>query len=158
MNNLSDIDLVGAGIIISRLGTNGSYQRSESYFAANFALLTDFFGRAVSTAAKQSYMSASSTNSNWPVDNTLIESNVEDALYTITGLTGAKAECNGKKCRIKINSDTGAPVAVYVKIEDSESVLVDEDNRMIEYGSEDVFYLTIEDVSELSSLQEIRLN
>lgn len=112
----NEVNIVAAAIILSR--KNGSkYERSTAYLALNED--SDFIKNAYSTqainAALATYQKSVSVNgksTDWPVEpedgggtGSFVAS--ISAPYTLSGLTGAKAQFNGRKCLVFENVKTG---------------------------------------------------
>lgn len=151
-------NLCAAAVIISRLGEDGAYLRSTAQLAvANF--MSPFFSPSQAAVTRASYQTQTTQNStDWPVEEDTRGggSSATDGLYTLSGLTGDKATLNGRKCKVRINTLTSAPVAVYVLTGAAEGGLVGEDGGELSYqvGS-DFSFLVKSDVPALASLPSI---
>lgn len=155
--NLDTGYCVAAAVIISRL--NGStYERSTSYMKCNENFLSWWQGAARIEESRVSYMgSAGAQSADWPVEPEQEAEITAPALYTISGLTGEKAECNGKKVWVRQNISNEL-TAVYAWPDDDSldaNGLIGENGRTIGYG-ENVTTLTPTDVTALANLPIIR--
>lgn len=155
--NLDTGYCVAAAVIISRL--NGStYERSTSYMKCNDNFLSWWQGAARVEESRVSYMGSTSAQStDWPVEPEQEAEITAPALYTLSGLTGEKAECNGTKVWVRKNINDEM-VAVYAWPQDgslSEDGLIKENGGVVDYG-ENVTTLTPADVTALASLPIIR--
>lgn len=154
-----DDNLCAAAIIISRLGEDGAYLRSTAQLAvADY--MSVFFSPSQAAVTRASYQTQTTQNStDWPVEEDTRGgggSSVTDGLYTISGLTGDKATLNGRKCKVRINTLTSAPVAVYVLTGANEGGLVGEDGGELSYQTGGSFsYLVKSDVPALASLPSV---
>lgn len=157
-----DLNIAASAVVISR--QSSTPMRSTAQLTVNENLLSYWFTTTRRSAARRSYQQqGGALNTNWPVDPDEEGggSSVVDGTYEITGLTGTKATCNGKLAKVRINDDTGVPVAVYIIAEESgvigSNMLVDNsNNRAITYTSEmQVLGLLPSDVSALASLPTI---
>lgn len=155
-------DFVVAGAVIhSRLGDNNKYLRSTQRLVLS-TVINDWFSSARHSAARRSYKrSTAAVSTNWPVDpDAAIEGTVPGS-YTISGLTGAKATCNGKSCWVRRYEDTNELAAVYVTewLEEPSTALVNRTNgQAIAYegtgGTETP--LLVADVTALANLPQIQ--
>lgn len=151
-------NLCAAAIIISRLGEDGTYLRSTAQLAvADF--MSPFFTTQQAAVTRASYQTGTTQNStDWPVEEDTRGggSSLTDGLYTLSGLTGNKATLNGKKCKVRINTLTSAPTAVYVLSGEFEGGLVGEDGGELAYQTgENYSFLTKADVPALASLPSV---
>ena len=151
-------NLCAAAIIISRLGEDGAYLRSTAQLAvADF--MSVFFSPSQAAVTRASYQTQTSQNStDWPVEEDTRGggSSVTDGEFTIAGATGTKAGFNGMKCKVRINTLTGSPAAVYVA-NTSDNTLVDVNGNeltIIPQGGE-LTYLFKADVPALASLPSV---
>lgn len=150
-----------AAVIHSRLGDTGKYLRSTQRLLVNTELLGDWFSSAQHSAARRSYKrSTAAASTNWPVDpDAAIEGTVPGS-YTISGLTGAKASCNGKSCWVRRYEDTNELAAVYVIDwlgEPSDTLVDRSNNRAMSYTSEQQeLALGVTDVTALANLPQIQ--
>lgn len=158
MTNVQGVVFAGAGIIISRLGANNEYMRSNSIFAVNEPKLTDWFAPSAQGRARASYMSTSKTKStNWPVEPEIPENQYEST-YQLAGLTGAKAELNGQFAMVRRYLDSDELAAVYggKAFSDSEyDSVVGMNGRVLFYGAPDDAPLSIADVTAFDGLPVI---
>lgn len=153
-----DGNIAASAIILSRKDEDGTYLRSTAQLAvANF--MAPFFTTAQANITRASYQTRTTQNStDWPVEDDTRGggSSLTDGLYTLSGLTGNKATLNGKKCKVRINTLTGTPTAVYVLSGEFEGGLVGEDGGELSYKSGDTFsFLTKADVPALASLPSV---
>lgn len=154
-----DVDNIAASaIILSRKDEDGTYLRSTAQLAvADF--MAPFFTTAQANITRASYQTRTAQNStDWPVEEDTRGggSSVTDGLYTLSGLTGNKATLNGQKVKVRINTLTGTPTAVYVLSGVLEGALVSENGGELTYqaGSE-LTPLTKSDVPALASLPSV---
>ena len=118
-----------------------------------------FFTTSQAAITRASYQTQTTQNStDWPVEEDTRGggSSVTDGLYTLSGLTGDRATLNGRKCKVRINTLTGTPTAVYVLSGALEGALVSETGGELSYqvGSE-YSYLVKADVPALASLPSV---
>lgn len=151
--------ICAAAMIISRLGEDGTYLRSTSRIAVGDEM-APFFSPSQAVVTRASYQTQTTQNStDWPVEDDTRGgggSSLTDGLYTLSGLTGNKATLNGKKCKVRINTLTSAPTAVYVLSGEFEGGLVGEDGGELAYQSgENYSFLTKADVPALASLPSV---
>lgn len=150
---------VAGAVIHSRLGDNNKYLRSTQRLALS-NVINDWFSSARHSAARRSYKrSTAAASTNWPVDpDAAIEGTVPGS-YTISGLTGAKASCNGKTCWVRRYEDNNELAAVYVIdwLGEPSDTLVDRSNNQgISYTSEmQSVPLGVDDVTALANLPQI---
>lgn len=151
-------NVAASAIILSRLDDDGTYLRSTAQLTvADF--MAPFFTTAQANITRASYQTSTAQNStDWPVEEDTRGggSSLTDGLYTLSGLTGNKATLNGKKCKVRINTLTGTPTAVYVLSGTYEGGLVGEDGGELGYQTGDTFsFLTKADVPALASLPSV---
>lgn len=151
-------DICAGAIIISRLGEDGAYLRSTAQLAvANY--MSVFFSPSQAAVTRASYQTKTTQNStDWPVEEDTRGggSSVTDGEFTIAGATGTKAGFNGMKCKVRINTLTGLPTAVYVA-NTTDNTLVDVNGNelsIIPQGGE-LTYLFKSDVPALASLPSV---
>ena len=151
-------DICAGAIIISRLGEDGAYLRSTAQLAvADF--MSPFFSPSQAAVTRASYQTKTTQNStDWPVEEDTRGggSSVTDGEFTIAGATGTKAGFNGMKCKVRINTLTGLPTAVYVA-NTADNTLVDVNGNelsIIPQGGE-LTYLFKSDVPALASLPSV---
>ena len=147
---------VAAAIIHSREG--GLYLRSTSRISVSPAL-DSYFSASAGITTRASYQDAGTGETDWPVeDSTRADAGAIDGLYTLSGLTGAMAACNGVKVRVRLNANN-APVAVYVNTTQEPGVqyLVSESNALVSYddGQGGLLFLGKTQVPALASLPGI---
>lgn len=145
----------GAGVIVSRMGSNGEHLRSNSIFAVNEPQLPNWFAPSALGRARSSYMSTSKAKStNWPVEPEIPENQYEST-YQLAGLTGDKAALNGQFAKVRRYLDDDSLAAVYggKAYSDSEyNSVVGMDGRVLFYGTVDTAPLAIADVTAFASL------
>lgn len=157
-------NIAASAVVISR--QSSTPMRSTAQLTVNENLLSYWFTQTRRSTARRSYQNqGGALSTNWPVDPDEEGggggSSVVDGTFEITGLTGTKETCNGKLAKVRINDDTGVPVAVYIIAEQTgvigTNMLVDNsNNRAITYTSEmQVLGLLPSDVSALASLPTI---
>lgn len=157
-------NLAASAVVISRQASTP--MRSTAQLLVNENLLSYWFTQTRRSTARRSYQNqGGALNTNWPVDPDEEGggggSSVVDGTFEITGLTGAKASCNGKLARVRINADTGVPVAVYIIAEESgvigSNMLVnDATGKAMAYTSEmQELGLKPSDVTALANLPTI---
>lgn len=153
--------VVAGAVIHSRLGDNGKYLRSTQRLVLS-TVIDDWFSSARHSAARRSYKrSTAAASTNWPVDpDASIEGTVPGS-YTISGLTGTKASCNGKSCWVRRYEDTNELAAVYITewLQEPSTALVNRTNgQAIAYegsgGTE--IPLLVADVTALANLPQIQ--
>lgn len=153
--------IVAGAVIHSRLGDNGKYLRSTQRLVLS-TVIDDWFSSARHSAARRSYKrSTAAASTNWPVDpDAAIEGTVPGS-YTISGLTGAKASCNGKTCWVRRYEDNNELAAVYTTewLGEPSTALVNRTNgQAIAYegtgGTETP--LLVADVTALANLPQIQ--
>lgn len=150
--------ICAAAMIISRLGEDGTYLRSTSRIAVGDEM-SPFFSPSQAAVTRASYQTRTTQNStDWPVEEDTRGggSSVTDGEFTITGATGTKAGFNGQKCKVRINTLTGSPTAVYVA-NTTDNTLVDVNGNeltIIPTGGE-LTYLVKADVPALASLPSV---
>lgn len=151
-----------AGVIVSRLGTDGLYQRSNTKLTVQSAM-EPWFGPTRASDTTRSYQNTGSRVYDWPVEADATRAgggSIADGSYTLSGLTGNMASLNGSQVRTQNNSLTGQPVRVYVKDWDGVVGLIDPAGNPLTYtgsGSE-LTYLRKQDVPALASLPEIEVD
>lgn len=154
--------IVAGAIIVSRLGDTGKYLRSTTRLLINDTMLADWFSSARHSAARRSYKrTTAAASTNWPVDpDAAIEGTVPGS-YTISGLTGSKASCNGKSCWVRRYEDTNELAAVYITewLGEPSTALVNRTNgQALAYegsgGTETP--LLVADVTALANLPQIQ--
>ena len=151
--------VAAATVIHSRLGDNNKYLRSTQRLVLS-SVVDNWFSSARHSAARRTYKrTTAAASTNWPVDpDADIEGTVPGS-YTISGLTGAKASCNGKQCWVRRYEDTNELAAVYVTswLGEPGDTLVDKsNNQAISYTSEQQgFPLGAADVTALANLPQI---
>lgn len=150
--------IVAAALIVSRLGEDGTYLRSTSRIAVG-SEMAPFFTTSQAAITRASYQTQTTQNStDWPVEEDTRGggSSVTDGEFTIAGATGTKAGFNGMKCKVRINTLTGLPTAVYVA-NTTDNTLVDVNGNelsIIPQGGE-LTYLFKSDVPALASLPSV---
>lgn len=153
--------VVAGAVIHSRLGDNNKYLRSTQRLVLS-NVIDDWFSSARHSAARRTYKrSTAAASTNWPVDpDAAIEGTVPGS-YTISGLTGAKASCNGKSCWVRRYEDTNELAAVYITewLQEPSTALVNRTNgQAIAYegsgGTETP--LLVADVTALANLPQIQ--
>lgn len=151
-------NVVAAAVIQSRL-EDGDYLRSDTTLWVRPQFLTGWTSAAQLQVSRASYMSAAAYQStDWPVQPEDEGEVTAPALYTLSGLTGEKASCNGKKVWIRKNA-SDEMVAVYA-YPDDESLeadgLIAENGTVVMFGNETEVPLTPSMVTALASLPIIR--
>lgn len=155
----NDGNIAASAIILSRKDEDGTYLRSTAQLAvAKF--MAPFFTTQQANITRASYQTRTTQNStDWPVEDDTRGgggSSVTDGLYTLSGLTGNKATLNGQKVKVRINTLTGTPTAVYVLSGELEGALVSETGAELNYQSGDTLTpLTKSDVPALASLPSV---
>lgn len=150
--------ICAAAMIISRLGEDGTYLRTTSRIAVGDEM-APFFSPSQAAVTRASYQTSTTQNStDWPVEEDTRGggSSVTDGEFTIAGATGTKAGFNGRKCKVRINTLTGSPTAVYVA-NTTDNTLVDVNGNeltIIPEGGE-LTYLFKSDVPALASLPSV---
>lgn len=121
--------LQAAAVIISRLGTTGTYQRSPATIGVYQQGMAYWYSYSRYAAAKLSYTFFGSARSgNWIVDEQAGDSPATrekvDGTFTLAGLTGDKASVNGVNVRVQRYADDNSIAAVYVIPTQSEGQTV----------------------------------
>lgn len=150
---------VAVAVIISKLD-GSTYQRSTSYLKCNDNFLAYWAGAAQIQESRVSYMgSAGAQSTDWPVQPEEEGEVTVPALYTLSGLSGDKASCNGESVWVRKNANEEI-VAVYAYPAGDEiesDALVKENGQALTYevGMNEVA-LKPSDVTALASLPIIR--
>ena len=153
--------VVAGAVIHSRLGDNNKYLRSSQRLVLS-GNIDDWFSSTRHSAARRTYKrSTAAASTNWPVDpDAAIEGTVPGS-YTISGLTGNKASCNGKSCWVRRYEDNNELAAVYITewLGEPSTALVNRTNgQAIAYegtgGTETP--LLVADVTALANLPQIQ--
>lgn len=160
--------LIGACVVHSREGNN-SHMRSTQRFMINLDFLQDYFANTLKSSIADTYRTSGSRSSvDWPYENQDIPgSNEEDALFTLSGLTGDRASLNGSQVRVKRNIETQQTTRVYVtsvKAEESYGgtapFVVNSNNSALTYrdSGNESYYLQLSQVSALAGLPTISVD
>lgn len=149
-----------AAVIVSRLSETGEYLRSTQRLAINENLLAEWFSNARHSAARRTYKrSTAAVTTNWPVDPDAEIAGTVPGSYTISGLTGDKASCNGKQCWVRRYEDNNELAAVYVTSwlgEAGDTLVNNANNQAMQYTSEQqALPLGASDVTALANLPQI---
>lgn len=149
-----------ASVIHSRLGDTGKYLRSTQRLLLS-NVIDDWFSSSRQSAARRTYKrSTAAASTNWPVDPDSVIAGTVPGGYTISGLTGDQAVCNGLSCWVRRYEDTNELAAVYVTDwlgEPSDTLVNRADNQAIDYTSDmQGIPLTTGDVTALSNLPRIQ--
>ena len=153
--------LVASSVILSRLGDNGQYLRSTAILTVNEESLQDYFNGAAYRRARNSYMNPTRTQlTDWPIEPEIPENSyISD--YALSGLTGAKAVCNGIVVKVTRNEETDALTGVFVTTYLGGNALVKKsDGTAVTYeatsqGETQILPITPADQSELTNLPTI---
>lgn len=122
--------LQAAAVIVSRLGSTGTYQRSDATIAVNLETMEFWYTANRHDLARTSYIrgSGGSRSGNWIVDDNAGENPASrekvDGTFTLAGLTGDKADANGTSVRVQRYADDNTIAAVYVIATQSEGQTV----------------------------------
>lgn len=131
-------ELAGGGVIVSRLGANGEYLRSNSIFAVNELKLQNWFAPSAQGRARASYMNTSKAKSaDWQVEPEIPENQYE-SVFQLSGLTGNQASLNGSFAKVRRYLDSDELAAVYGGKASSDpsakyDCVIDEDGNLLEY-------------------------
>lgn len=111
--------MCAGAVIVSRLGSTGTYQRSNTTIAVDPETQAYWYSYSRYAAAKLSYTIFGGTRSgNWIVDEQAGDSpstrEKVDGTFTLAGLTGDKASANGTSVRVQRYADDNSIAAVYV--------------------------------------------
>jgi len=112
--------LQAAAVIVSRLGSTGTYQRSNATIAVYQESMANWYSANRHDLARNSYiMGTGGTRSgNWIVDDNAGDNPASrekvDGTFTLAGLTGDKASVNGVNVRVQRYADDNTIAAVYV--------------------------------------------
>ena len=154
-----DSNIAASAIILSRKDEDGTYLRSTAQLAvANF--MAPFFTTQQANITRASYQTQTTQNStDWPVeDDTRGDggSSVTDGTFTVSGLTGELAGFNGRVVKVRVNTLTGTPTAVYV-LDLADNSLCDPSGAeiTITIAGGDSRYLFKRDVPQLASLPSV---
>ena len=152
-------NVVAGAVIQSRL-EDGDYLRSDTTLWVPSQFLTGWTSAAQLQVSRASYMNAATYQStDWPVQPEEEGEVTTPALYTLSGLTGDKASCNGQKVWVRKNAnDEIVAVYAYPAGEEIESdALVKENGQALTYEvSMNEVALKPSDVTALASLPVIR--
>lgn len=160
--------LIGGCLVHSREGNN-SHLRSTERFMTNLDFLQDYFANTLKSSIADTYRTSGSRSSvDWPYEDEEIPSaNVEDALFTLSGLTGDRASLNGQQVRVQRNIESQQPIRVYVtsvKAEESYGgnppFVVNSNNAALTYrdSGNESYYLQLSQVAALASLSTISVD
>ena len=154
--------MLASAIIISRL-RDGEYMRSTSVLTINDQAggMQNYFNGAAFRRARNSYMNPTRIEStDWPVEPELPENSyISD--YALSGLTGAKAACNGIVVKVTRNEDTDALTGVFVTTYLGGDALVKKtDGTAVTYeatsgGETQILPITPADQADLANLPTI---
>lgn len=153
---------MAAACIVSREPEGLGHLRSDATIAINANLNEMLFGSPAMARARASYRSTSDVNNDWPVQDEATASGLVgtvDGTYTLSGLTGTKAECNGQECNVLYNAETGALVGVYYKVWNGQKGLVTGNGWGISYpeseGSDHYVPLLVSDVDAFRGKKQV---
>lgn len=150
---------VNAAAVIHSRPDGNSYLRSTTHIWVQEKFMAYWTGASQVQASRVSYMSAAASQStDWPVQPEEEGEVTVPALYTLSGLTGEKAEANGKKVWVRKNT-SDEMVAVYAWPDDDSidaDGLIAENGSVVSYGSSTMLPLKPSDVTALASLPIIR--
>ena len=152
-----------AGIIHSRLGSDGLYLRSncelvlaETGWSEEF---DSYFTNAAAGIARRSYQKETTSRiEDWPVQQSAEAggSAVIDGVYTLSGLTGDISSLNGSQVKVRIREGSATIVAVYYIEASGSPVLCSPGGDWLEYlVSGEVRYLTQAQVPALAGLPAV---
>ncbi len=150
---------VNAAAVIHSRPDGSSYLRSTTRLWVQESFMAYWTGAARVQESRVSYMSAAASQStDWPVQPEEEGEVTAPALYTLSGLTGDKASCNGTKVWVRKNA-SNEMVAVYA-YPDDESLeadgLIAENGNVVMFGDQTEVPLTPSMVTALASLPVIR--
>lgn len=151
-------NLAGTAIILSRKDEDGTYLRSTAQITPA-AFLAPFFTTAQANITRASYQTRTTQNStDWPVEDDTRGggSSLTDGTFTVSGLTGELAGFNGRVVKVRVNTLTGTPTAVYV-LDLADNSLCDPSGAEITIviTGGDSRYLFKRDVPQLASLPSV---
>lgn len=122
--------LQAAAVIVSRLGSTGTYQRSNAMIGVNLETMAYWYSANRHDLARNSYIRGTSgtRSGNWIVDDNAGDNPASrekvDGTFTLAGLTGDKADANGTSVRVQRYADDNSIAAVYVIATQSEGQTV----------------------------------
>lgn len=115
-----DGGVLAGAVVLSRLGSTGTYMRSTAKLVVRDEL-AGWFTQTTKQRARRSYQyndanDEPSVGPDWPVDGDVdYEASYESEL-TLSGLTGVYASANGQKIMVRRNQADDTLVAVYYKV------------------------------------------
>lgn len=158
----SNTFLLASAVIISRL-SDEEYLRSTSVLTINDQAgnMQNYFNGAAYRRARNSYMNPKRTElTDWPVEPEIPDNSyISD--YALSGLTGAKAACNGIVVKVTRNEETDSLTGVFVTTYLGGNALVKKsDGTAVTYeatsgGETQILPITPADQSELANLTTI---
>lgn len=149
---------VAAGLILSRESSTGGHLRSNCRVKLTDSFADFLFSNAALVEARKSYMKQDQVQADWYEEQPEILGETVESLYTLSGLTGYMATCNGTQVKVRVDNNTGDLRAVYVKTLDNQDMeymaLVNQNGYAVGYPGEGLVanYLKPSDVSALASL------
>lgn len=153
--------MLASAVIVSRL-SDGEYLRSTSVIAIGESTgsMQNYFSGAAYRRARNSYMNPTRVQStDWPVEPELPENSyISD--YALSGLTGAKASCNGIVVLVTRNEETDALTGVFVTNFLGDALVKKSDGLPVTYevtqeGETQIFPIAPADQADLANLPTI---
>lgn len=137
--------LQACAVIVSRLGSTGTYQRSNATIGVNTDNMAYWYSANRHDLARTTYIqgTAGTRSGNWIVDDNAGDNPASrekvDGTFTLAGLTGDKANANGTSVRVQRYADDNSIAAVYVIATQSEGETVyplinSANGRAVEYA------------------------
>lgn len=114
-----DGGMLAGAVVLSRLGSTGTYLRSTAKLVVRDEL-AGWFTQATKQRARRSYQyndanDEPSVGPDWPVDGDVDYEASYEAELTLSGLTGVYASANGQQIMVRRNQVDDTLVAVYYK-------------------------------------------
>lgn len=122
--------LQAVAVIVSRLGSTGTYQRSNATIGVNLDTMAYWYTANRHDLARNSYIyrTGGTRSGNWIVDDNAGDAPATrekiEGTYILSGLTGDKADANGTSVRVQRYADDNSIAAVYVIATQSEGQTV----------------------------------
>ena len=114
-----DGGMLAGAVVLSRLGSTGTYMRSTAKLVVRDEL-SGWFSQTTKQRARRSYQyndanDEPSVGPDWPVDGDVDYEASYEAELTLSGLTGVYASANGQQIMVRRNQEDDTLVAVYYK-------------------------------------------
>lgn len=153
-------NICAAAVIVSRLGSDGQYLRSNARLAIDPSSLAIFFDPRTRASTRASYQTKSTRSSyDWPVEDSedTRGASLVMGTYTLSGLTGDIASLNGRQVAVQVIEGTNVIRRVYIDPTDEEAkYLVDTSGERLQYSiGGEVTYLVLNRVGALAGYPTI---